>query len=519
MSIKALLAFFPLLLCFASALSLDEEAGFFASSGETIALSNFSYGGAAYHLLKINGEPAVIFGESNGTYSAVAEDALLAVLVPALMKTQPMPIDAGVVEGVKANYNLVNQEVGTCVAGVNAFYSCTTPPPFACAYMWITILPDYPTMQAEVKKMDVAFPGLKQGMADMTSGVSGVEAAFNSNDVDGLASAASTVYNAVSAIQTGFNTIAASHSAIKTNFPYSFDYWNQTSSVAVKANCTASSALSSALASLSTFAASTKSLSTGDTLAKIRSATLSRNASAAAKKTYFFKAEEFKPVSTNARKVLADLGSAGLVATGFNNEFTRLNGVLEGIQNASTPAEVDAKARDFDAQKAAFEAKTRAYAELAPVYNSSVKLKANASAQISKAAKQYGLNSAFVAPLAKQYSATTTSLKSVQDNLAAGQNVSMADLQAIKANYSQIISYATGLKPKESQVDWVIIGGVLAIVLAVIGTVVYFKKFKPRFPSMGGKTERVLDIRQLQSSPKPPSQGPAIEGPPWIKRP
>jgi len=489
------------------------------ASGETMALANFSHEGKTYHVLKINGENSVLFEEVDGNFSPVSDEARLAVLVPAFLKTQPLPFDASVLASVRANYDFVNKEVGVCVEGVKAFYACRTPPPFACAYMWITILPDYPDALAEVKKMDVAFPGLQQGMADLSSGVSSLEASFASNDLDGIASAASVIYNAVSAIQSGFTTVAGAYSVIKPAFPYAFDYWNQSASVAVEANCTSSSALSNALSSLSSFASSTKALSTADTLNKIKSVTLARNSSAAAKRIRFFKSEAFKPVSSDARKVLGDFGSAGLIVTALNNELIQLSGFLDSIGNASTVEEADAKAKAFDSMLAGFSAKVGLYASLAQEYNASVVAKANASAQLSKAAKRYGANSEFVVPLQKQYSATTNSLKSFQEKLVAGQNVSLADLREITANYTNIISVAAGLKPRESQIDWVVVGGVLAVVLAVLGAVIYFKKFKPPGFKLGlKKEEKVIDIRQLPPE-KPPSSGPPIEGPPWVKRP
>ncbi len=516
--VPAVAALFALFLSgLVSSLGLDQEAGFFVASGETMALANFSHEGKTYHVLKINGENSVLFQEADGNFSAVTDEALLAVLVPAFLKTQPLPFDESVLEGVRTNYDFVNKEVGVCVHGVEVFYACQTP--LICAYKQIQLFSsDYATQLAEVNKMDVAFPNLRQGMSDLSAGFSSLETSFRANDLDGLASASLMIYNGVSAIQASFNVIAAAVSVIRPVFPPAFTFWNATTSTNVDPNCTSSSALSTALSSLSSFASSTKALSTADTLNKIKSVTLARNASAAAKRIHFSKSEAFKPVSRDARKVLADFGSAGLVVTGLNSELTQLTNLLESVRNASTVEDAEAKAKTFDSKSAEFKTKVALYASLAPEYNASVVAKSNASAQISKAAKRYGANSEFVIPLQKQYSATTNSLKTVQEKLAAGQNVSLADLQEITANYTQIISTAVGLKPRESQIDWLIIGGVLAVVLAVLGTVVYFKKFKPPALKLGLKKEKIIDIRQLPAE-KPPSTGPPIEGPPWVKRP
>ena len=495
------------------ALSLDAEAGFFVSSGEAMALTNFTNEGKQYSVLKINGDASAIFQQSDGNYAAVTDDALLAALVPAYLKTQQLPFDANVLSGVKANYVYVNREVGGCVRGTDAFYACRTPPPFACAYMWITILPDYQQALDEVKKLDIAFPGVKQGVSDLNAGMTALETGFGANDLDAISASAVTMFNAVSAIQTGYNTVIGSYSVIKPMFPYSYSYWDSNTSTSINANCTSSSELSAALNSLSTFASTTKALSTADTLNRVKSVTLSRNASSAAKRIHYFKSDSFKQTSDSARKVLGDFGAAGLVATGLNNEFTQVVSLLDSIRNASTIEDAQAKATSFDAKAAALKEKIVLYAALAPEYNASVVAKANASSQISKAAKRYGANSPTVLPLQKEYSATSNSLKAVQEKLAAGQAVSVADLQKIKANYTEIISIASGAKPQESQIDLVVVGGVAVVIIAVIAAVVFFRKFR----GGGKKGKEPVDIRKLAPAQKPASSGPAIQGPPWLK--
>ncbi|MCX6767849.1 MAG: hypothetical protein NTY90_03935 [Candidatus Micrarchaeota archaeon] len=501
----------------APALSIDAEAGFFVASGETMALSNFSSDGTAYTMLKINGVPSVVFKSTDGGFSPVTDDAQVAVLVPAFLRTQALPFDAATLSSVRSNYDYVNGEVGTCVEGVNVFYGCRTPPPFPCAYMWITILPEDPQSLAEVRKMDPVFPVLQQGMGGLTSAMSSLESAFAENDLDASATAAATMYDSVAAIQANYNTIAAAVSVIRPNYFYAFDYWNQTSSTPVKANCTSTVSLSNALNSLSTFAASTKALSTGDALDSIKSTTAARNASAGAKRIHYFKAEAFRPLSQDARKVLLEFGSAGLVVTGFSNQLSGATTALELIRNATTVSDAEARASDFDSKEAALEAKTALYESLFPEYNASVVMQSNASSQIQKASKRYGANSEFVVPLQKQYSATKLSLKAVQDKLSAGQDASLADLKKITANYTQLVDSASGLKSRESQVDWVIVGGVAVVVIAILAAILYFRKFKPSLPSLKGKKEeKVIDVRRL-----PPSQQggqPPAEGPPWMKR-
>lgn len=503
--------FLAALLVPAAALSLETEAGFFVASGESMALANFTSGGAQYSMLKINGDASAVFQQSGDGYAAVTDDAKLSAVVTDYLKTQPLPFDSGVLSSVKANYAIVDREVGGCVEGVDAFYACRTPPPFACAYMWITVLPDYPQPLDEIKKLDVAFPGVKQGVADLKSGMASLETSFAANDLDAISSSAGSMSNAISAIQTGYNTVVGAYSVIKPNFPYSFSYWDEATSTSINANCSSTSELSTALNSLSSFASTTKALSTTDTLSRVKSLTASRNASAAAKKIHYFKSDSFKATSDAARKTLGDFGAAGLIATGLNNEFTQAVSLLDSIRNASTAEDAQAKATQFDAKAAALREKVALYAALAPAYNASVVAKANASAQISKAAKRYGANSNLVLSLQKQYSATTISLKAAQDKLAAGQAVSVADLQKITANYTDISAIAGGAKPQESQIDLIVIVGIAVVIIAVIAAVVLLRKFR------GGKGKEPIDVRKLTPAQKPASGGPIIQGPPWLK--
>ncbi|MFH0973292.1 MAG: hypothetical protein V1817_00695, partial [Candidatus Micrarchaeota archaeon] len=160
--------------------------------------------------------------------------------------------------------------------------------------------------------------------------------------------------------------------------------------------------------------------------------------------------------------------------------------------NASDAAAVafDRKASETEEKLAFFEATRTDYAESVIALN-------NATLEVNKIGVKYGTGDERVASLQKDLRAVQLFSKSQNDLLRDAMTTS-AVFQAVTANATALSARAATLAPKENQLDFVLIGGVIILIGAGVGVFYYLRKKKEG----GGRETKPVTKEIIGSGPR-----------------
>jgi predicted PurR-regulated permease PerM len=111
-------------------------------------------------------------------------------------------------------------------------------------------------------------------------------------------------------------------------------------------------------------------------------------------------------------------------------------------------------------------------------YNASITAVSNASSQINNAIKRYGTGDTRVSGLQKELQELRLSLKANEDKLKNALFSQIA-FKALAQNASNVAFRAATLPPKESEFDFVLLGGVIVLVAAFAYAIFYLRKKRP----------------------------------------
>lgn len=478
----ALLTLLALLVIPLNALSAQETAQYYANPGESVSLTNFTVAAAKYFVIKINGVESAVLKEdaAKNEYAAVAEEASLAPLAREYLQQQFDAIGfASRATVVKNAFEVFKTEGERCIeAGKKLIRMSRGTPPYF--YITINAGRDFPREYAALKKLNATLPKFEGDFNKTRDSIAAIERVVPSRDADAAVAAFNDLYSSTNSFKTVYVNISQSHADIVATFPNAFLL-----QVDLKDHCVFDSNETTAIDSVIS-QSTLGSIKTSAELAKQIALSTASRAPAAGKR--MLNADQARRIAALAEQATnltdayaeavrnAGAGAAAPNLTILWRNLGELNVLLAQAKNASAnqsaaaAAAFDKKARETEEKIVFFNSTLESYAD-------SLRAVDNATREVDKVVKKYGVSDERVAALQKDLRSLQILSKSYNDLLRDAMTTG-ASFQAVTANATVLSVRAVTLAPKESQLDFVLIGGIVILVGAVIGAFYYLRKKK-----------------------------------------
>ena len=486
LSIAALALTLAFLAAPLNALTVQETAQNYANAGESASVVDFTVGGTKYYMVKISGAESVVLKEENGAFNAIANETELLTLANEYLQQQfdalGFPSRSA---AIVASYGVYRAESGLCVEAIKKLIrmSRSTPP-----YMYITINAgrDFPREYAALKNLNAALPDFEKAANATSNAVDSVEAAVAERNADTAVRTFNEINSNALAFKTDYLNISSSVTDIKTTFPNAF-----LMQVDLKSHCALDANQTAAVDAVISQSSLGAIKSVAELAKHIAETTASRGPTAKKRMTIAQEASRISEISGRidnvTRAYSEDSRAAGATEANLTilwKQYGELNALHAQANNASTNGSdaaavaFDRKASETEEKLSFFEATRKDYAESLIALN-------NATIEVNKIAVKYGSGDDRVASLQKDLRAVQLASKSQNDLLRDAMTTGAA-FQAVTANATALSARAATLAPKENQLDFVLVGGVIILIGAGVGVFYYLRKKKE-----GGETKPV----------------------------
>lgn len=474
----------------AHALTIQQEASFWANSGETAAAIDF-VGDKSIVLIRVNDVESGFIKNAGLGYVIVEDDAEIQRLIEQYQTFQFQNTN------IISNIQLVKDKISSVVQQACVNKSCTGIE--ACAYgvqeyvlhkvnAWPFSLVyrarvDFPTEYSGYISLNSTYKSFGAAVANVKSSIDDMYNASKASDITQTFAGIEKARQALQVIRGNYTTIYNAYYNITYKyFPYAFWHAGIEYVCENKDNVTVQLDEVISLIPQSDFKDSQTLFTSISTTTKERASQVKSSRSFA---TQTEMVDLLRQKIANLTSQFSALGTTSLTA--LDNELKEVNASKNKV--------------GFDQKYEALKNKTESYDKVYSQYNNSVKALNNATIQINAAAKKYGSNDDRVVEMQKTTQALRTSLKQ-SENAVKNGTLNAVLFESIAQNASVIALRAGKLGPKESQIDLVTIGGILVLLLAVIGAVWYFKKTRG-----GGQAPTPVDVRDLiKQAPQQPPQ-------------
>jgi len=481
--VSGLLVFASFSLVFASfsnAVSVEEAGGFYANPGESVSTALFSSEGFNYAMVKIGGVETVILREVNGDYEAELDSAKYPKLVKDYLNAQ---FDAlgftSKAAGVKSNFNAIKTEEANCIkAAKNFVIRARTTVPYV--YIYAAGVTTFAAERNATNDLNATLPNFENAFNEVSDNVVLLDQAVSNRDVERVVSTLSTINAKAKEFKTLFQRVSNDHAVIIPNFPHAFFLNGNSNNCALEANeSTAIDAIisSSDVGPLKTLSEMTAYIET-QTKARLEKA-LNRKLSASQEQAL---AEYSQKVSSLRDAYKTVLEKAGYSTTtppldALIRKYNELNSIFQSTKNAST-SNASVVEEQFKKKSGEFESLASSYNASLSDYNASLIAVSNASLQLNNAVRKYGTSDSRVSRLQKEVQELKLSLKANEDKLKNALFTQTA-FRDLALNASNAAFMAATLPPKESEFDFILVGGVIVLVAAFAYAVYYLRKKRP----------------------------------------
>ncbi|MEM0475400.1 MAG: hypothetical protein QW343_01255 [Candidatus Norongarragalinales archaeon] len=462
---------------FAAAFTAEETARYYANAGESTATVNFTAAGARHVMVKINGAESIVLREEKSVWQAVENEAELEPLLREYLQQQFDAIGfASRAAAVKANFDVFRTEGERCIEAIKKLIrlSRATPP-----YYYITLNAgrDFPKEYAALQTLNATLPTFENAFNSSRDAVLTIENKVSLRDADAAINAFNEVSSGMNAFKAAYANVSAAHATIVATFPNAFLL-----QVDLKDHCVLNSNQTAAVDEVITQSFLGAIKSTPELAKQIALNTAARKPPAAARMldaAQSAKIAELAELTTNVTKEYA----AAAAVVGVNpvnlsvlwKQLGELRALHEQTRNATNDSSAFAAAFDHKARETSD--KIAFFKAMLGDYSKSLVAVDNATREVDKVVKKYGTNDERVAALQKDLRSLQVLAKSYDDLLRDGM-LSSVSYQAVTANATRLSERASTLAPKESQLDFVLIGGIVILVGAVAATFYYLRKKK-----------------------------------------
>ena len=461
-------------------LSITAESKLYALAGETASYEEV-VASKVYYLLSFNGREGVVLRKSD---LKPVQDPVELKQVAGEYLAKHFD-DFGVAEkkaAFDANVGTAEDIVDFCVSGVHFFVAHNT-----AQHIYINVAPNmYPKSHAALPYLEEKEPLLNASMASLRSSVESFTAAAEARSADRVISALSGVSSQADSVKTYYDNVSYSVEQIYSEFPNAgHEYYFMWVS-GQERDCASSANLTATLDAIKAAAVLEGFKDSAALAAQIDTETLSRLPHAEKLKLAASKQALLDSFSSVVGPVLAEYSAYGLSLPLLVEKYSQLNASMAALNASTALNDSQAKALAFDSLYTESVQAANQYVDLFASYESAKKAVNNASDQINEVVRKYGNTDDRVVELQANLQGLRSTVAAQEQAMQDGNvNGSLAEMDSVSLNATAIAVAAASMQPRENEVDWVMIGGVAVLLLALIGGLIYFKKFREEQPPQG----------------------------------
>jgi len=447
-----------------------DEAKLYALSGETAAFQSVAVSSGGYYVLSFNNAIDVVLRASDK--STVNDSQTLYAVAQAYKDANFDSLDASGRQAVlEPAVQSATSIADFCSEGVNFFVSRNG----ALKIIIIAARTAYPRSYAALGNLQANNPPLGNASVALSSSFETFKLAAASRDSDRLALALMNMSASADDLNKYYANVSAAaeeiHAEVGDN-DFKFLWVN-----GQPHNCLGGDNLTGQLAAVKS-SAFLEGFKTNDELVQqIRTETALRAPVAEKRRIAFRKQARLYEYGSVAADLVAKYSAYGVSLPLLNEKTSQLNASFASL-NASSGPDAQDKADTFDAIYAEANGLAQNYSGAFNSLDPARKALDNASRNVDEAVRKFGNTDdrivGFQASLQELRSAESTQ----EQLLSNGEFGSVYVLDSVALNATAVAIAALDLQPRENQVDWVMIGGVVVLLLALLGGFIYLKKYK-----------------------------------------
>ncbi len=481
------------------------EAGYYAQSGEQVNYTTVDAGGK-YYVVTLNGVASIIL-DSN--LEPVTSQEVVSRVAAGYVKALGVPFKQSDVDLLKSNFNAFNASFELCRydQSPGAYYNFTRGIGMFC--MMDSQVISNPSLRRcemiydfDLIGMTVVgntYSSVRQYKHDMRNGtmminaslpklkqsVAAVEAAVAAGDVGVVEKLAQGAKDAAD-VQAGVTRFNAGHDVMKGIPP-----WGSESGGKLNRCVLSSTALAAVASTLDSY----KSFPTVASITgRVAAETAARKDGAAKRKAV----GESGVLLDSFRKKALQLDESFAAASGSVTTFAskgvkELEGLLAGVNNATTASQAAAAASAFKAKHTSLAKLVDDVGALVPSLKASKASLQNSSSALAQVMKVFGASDGRVAALQAEQSGLQKAFDLKQGDLSAGRLATKSELEELKANATTLAFTALTLPRTENQVDLVLVAGLAVLVIIVAAGFFFLRKFKGAISASGKQKEVAIE--------------------------
>lgn len=467
----------------------ETEAKYYVNSGETLTFVDTTFAGRTYKIAAVNGLESLVFDDNA---QVVANEAKLKDIIDAYTATAPLPFKADNLANARNSISAFSDKFNTCRLdkspgiyynftrgiGSNCYYISGSLPANLqqCWMIWefdLGLFAFNHTITIEKANVTNGNKRINASLAIINDSLAQVDVALATNDRLVLAAALLNASGAVTDAKSGVAEFLAGHNYFKANPTFASEFGGRL------ARCTLDDAgLSAALSELN---AVNRFPNASSTLQRIIAFEKSRREMAEQKRAMgplpdmFANYQKAYDSFTKRFKALS-----GETAPFADNALKELTDLKAAADNASTATIAIGKATSFkNAYATDLKVIIAANATL-DAYSDALDKLDNASASLATATKVYGTGDQRIADLDNETKTLLKTLQLKEADLKQGRPVTAQDFSSLSDQAAGVSLRATTMQRRENELDPVLIGGIILIIVLVVGAFIFLTRFRVR---------------------------------------
>ena len=468
------------------ALTAEDAAKFYLKSGETFKTDTIKIGATTYYLLKINDKPSIVLGPTDLGYLALNDSA---VLDPVLDAYAQKVFDG---RDWKKSLTTVNNSgafvstyVRDCVVGGQTFLKAIPGRVIKIGkavlglYFLISRSKDglYKTEYNAIQSFNASFPDFENAYLTFNTTTPKLTAAVEAKNVPEAFKAAGEIRTASSTLKKKYTEITSAYASLLSSKELSailqYTFYDQGD----KHNCTFNTNVTAALTSLESEFLDPVLTEKASLKETILTQTSDRQGSALSQTAHAVRSESYVELAKSIQDVTR-------LYTNFSSPLTltalvKMQGQLDAdLKQLKSGNQTDKAGSDYDQVSEKIESDLTQYKAVAAEFKSASSAVALADANFTAALRRYG-------EADTRMVAYKTELDQIKGNFTAN-TLALQSGDFAKVRFANVTETArdfaftlSSLKPKESEIDPLIIAAVVVLLLGLGGTVFYFRKMKP----------------------------------------
>ncbi|MBI4360674.1 hypothetical protein HY572_02785 [Candidatus Micrarchaeota archaeon] len=484
-----------LILVFASAtafgLTAVQVSEHYVKTGESKVIDEIGVGGTTYSVLKIDGTPSVVLKPADGTFEPVKEKTQLKPILDAyaqkLFDDQDFAQHAAT---ASTNEAIIREVLGDCRIGADTFVESITRRTIRIGKANIGLYyliersngeegksDTYKSEYQAIQQINNSFPAYAAAYDQFAEKAGTFNETVAQGNRDAILASVGVLRDSAATLSREYTTVSSAYATLNASGDFSFILKATFYKSGTPHTCDFVANASTALSVIqNTF--SNKALRSADQLVDVVfTETVARLEGAQKGAAGALRAEKTTKIEARIANLTAEYSAGGSVnLTAITAKKDALKQELQTVQQSGATESFDAKYAELDALVLAFESASTQF-------RLAVSAIAAADANVTEAQRKYGESDARVQEMKKELDGLNANLTSSISVLGtSGAAAGQAGFEAVQTQASQLANRAGTLPPKGNDVDFVIIGGVLVLILALGGTLWYFKKMKPNAP-------------------------------------